>query len=224
MSFKQEFAKLLEKQKKMATGQRLEMLNRDLSGTEKLLEVVIWPILHSFEGIVLEYELVSLTGVKVYIDAFYVPLFAALESEGFVVHAEKVTRDRFSFERMKVRTITLQGFNYLPFSRDGLDKKPDICIRSMYELLGRYSITTDKCFMELSVYEREVLRYGLTVNRPFRVSEIQQCLQLGREACRKVLRSLLDLGLVKSNIEYVQRMHTFILTAKGRSFLLAPRK
>jgi hypothetical protein len=66
MSFKQEFAKLLEKQKKMATGQRLEMLNRDLSGTEKLLEVVIWPILHSFEGIVLEYELVSLTGVKVY--------------------------------------------------------------------------------------------------------------------------------------------------------------
>lgn len=75
-------------------------------------------------------------GVKIYIDTFFDPLGFGLESEGYVVHAESITRDRFSFEKMRVRTLALHGCRYIPFSRDELDKQPDACRRSFYELLG----------------------------------------------------------------------------------------
>ncbi|WP_256760142.1 hypothetical protein [Cohnella sp. WQ 127256] len=41
--FEEEFEVFLEKQLKDASGQRLEMLKRDLTGTKKLLEVVDGP-------------------------------------------------------------------------------------------------------------------------------------------------------------------------------------
>lgn len=131
-----EFDAYVEQQKRSATGQRLEMLSRDLTGTRKLLEAVLLPTLGSLDGIILEYEMVSTTGVRIYIDVFYPPLFAAFECDGFVAHGENLTRDRFSFEKMRVRTIALQGFRYLPFSYDELDKKPEACCRAVYELLG----------------------------------------------------------------------------------------
>ena len=58
--------------------------------------------------------MVSLSGVRMFIDAFYEPLEIAFESEGFVAHAEKITRDRFNFERVRVRTMALYGYNMFP--------------------------------------------------------------------------------------------------------------
>lgn len=91
--FEQEFDKLLHSQQSLATGTRLEQLQKNLVGEKKLLEVVVWPVLKSFDGIILEHEIISTTGVKIYIDVFYEPLELGFESEGFVVHAEGITRD-----------------------------------------------------------------------------------------------------------------------------------
>jgi hypothetical protein len=63
--FEVEYEKFLQQQRESASGQRLEMLNRDLSGTKKLLEFVVWPVLKSFVGVILEYQIVSSIGVKV---------------------------------------------------------------------------------------------------------------------------------------------------------------
>lgn len=125
--FEQEFELFLKEQQRTAKGQRLELLKKDLIGEKKLLREIIWPVLKSFRGIILEYELVSASGVKIYIDIFYEPLGLAFESEGYVAHAENITRDRFSFERARVRTIAMYGYKYIPFSWDELNKKPDAC-------------------------------------------------------------------------------------------------
>ncbi|WP_276353672.1 hypothetical protein [Cohnella caldifontis] len=61
-AFEQEFARFLAQQQAEASGQRLEMLKRDLTGTKKLLEVTVWPVMRSFEGLILEHEMVSTSG------------------------------------------------------------------------------------------------------------------------------------------------------------------
>jgi hypothetical protein len=93
--FDKEFEKFLEQQKRSAGGMRLEQLQKELTGEKKLLSAVIWPVLKSFAGLTMEHEVLSQTGVKIYIDVFYEPLGLAFESEGYVVHAENITRERF---------------------------------------------------------------------------------------------------------------------------------
>jgi hypothetical protein len=220
MMFEQEYEMLLARQRKSASGQRLEMLNKDLSGTQKLLEVVVWPVLKSFEGITLEYELVSSKGAKIYIDVYYQPLKLAFESEGFVVHAEKITRDRFSFEKMRVRTMAKYGDRYIPFSRDELDKNLEACQGEFYELLGRYSSTADRAMEELSVFEREVIRYSLRLHRPLRLADVKYCLQCGYERANNVLRKMMDNNLIKPIGSGSQRYHEYELLTKGREYML----
>lgn len=111
----------------------MEQLQKDLTGEKKLLGTILWPVLKSFEGLTLEYELVSISGMRIFIDVFYEPLWLAFESEGFVAHAENITRDRFAFERMRIRTIASYGYKYVPFAWDEMDKRPEACRRSVYE-------------------------------------------------------------------------------------------
>ncbi|CAH1191586.1 hypothetical protein PAECIP111891_00034 [Paenibacillus allorhizoplanae] len=66
--FEKEYEIFWNKQVRQAQGQRLDMLGRDLTGTKKLLEVVLLPVLGTFEGLELEFEMISLSGVKIYGD------------------------------------------------------------------------------------------------------------------------------------------------------------
>jgi hypothetical protein len=219
--FELEFETFLESQKKSATGQRLEMLNRDLSCTKKLLEVVVWPVLQSFKRIILEHEIMSSTGVKLYIDIYYEPLGIAFESEGFVVHAEKITRDRFSFDKMRIRSIGQYEYRYTPFSRDELDKQPEACRRSFYEIIGKYSTRIGgRAFKELSVYEREVIRYGLLLNRPFRVSDVKECLNCEYKRAHGVITQLRTKKLIEPCGTGKERVHSYVLLPMARKYLL----
>lgn len=156
----QEWEKFVQSQRRTASGNRLERLKKNLVGEKKMFKEALWPVFRSFEGFSLEYEVKSLSGVHIYLDAFYHPLKIAFESEGFVPHAETITRDRFSFERMRIRTMAYLGYKFVPFTWDELDQHPEMCRRTVYELLGRYSGKDDRAYRELTVYEQEVLRYA----------------------------------------------------------------
>jgi hypothetical protein len=168
----------------------------------------------------MESEMVSTTGVKIYIDVLYQPLGLAFESEGFVVHAESITRDRFSFERMRVRTIAIYGYKYIPFSWDEIDKRPDACRRSVYELLGRFSSTAGIALKELTVSEREVLRYALRLNRPLRLQDACFCLQMRPDATIRVLRKLMEKKLIIPINKGTQRHHEYGVEEKAMHFML----
>lgn len=196
--FNEAFDRFLEAQRQTAHGQRREMLERDLTGTRKLLEVVVWPVLKTLEGLLLENEMVSMSGVRIYADVYCQRLNAIIEHEGFAVHAENITRDRFAFEQMRIRTFAMYGYRFIPFSWDELDKKPDFCKRTLFELVGRFGGSEEEAgFMALSVQERELLRYAMSLNRPLRIADVSLCLRLGDNASRKVLRKLLERSLLK---------------------------
>lgn len=215
---KWDFNAFLEQQKRTASGQRLEMLNRDMTGTRKLVESVLLPVLPSLDEVVLEHELVSLSGVRIYVDAFYPPLGAAFECDGFISHGEGITRDRFSFERMRIRTIAAYGYRYVPFSFDEMDKKPESCCRSVFELLGRYgSVPASKLF-GLPVNEREILRFALVRgDKGFGLPEAGECLQLGLAAASRILRRMLAGGLLVSTGRGAIRHHAYKISGKGKS-------
>jgi hypothetical protein len=144
----------------------------------------------------------------------------AFESEGFVVHAENITRDRFIFERMRIRTIAMYGYKYIPFGWDELDKKAEACRRSVYELLGRFSSNAGIAFTELTVSEREVLRYALRLNRPLHLADACYCLQLGAKPTRNVLVTLMEKKLIKPNGSGIQRHHSYLLEEKVKQYML----
>lgn len=136
MNFVKSYEQFWKSQVREATGQRLEMLNRDLKGTKLLLENLLLPVFGTFDGMVLEYEMIGPSGVIIYGDVGMKRIGTIFEEDHFVTHAEKITRDRFSFERARARTVAINGFIYFPYSRDELEKKPELCQRNLYELLA----------------------------------------------------------------------------------------
>lgn len=222
--FEQAYERLLKEQRESATGRRLEMLNLDLTGTKKLLEAAVWPVLRSFDGIILEYEMPNPTGVTIYIDAFYAPISAALECEGFVAHAEKITRSRFDFEKTRVRMMGLRGIIHMPFCKDQLDKQPELCRQSLYELLGRYTSAGGSAAMEkLTPFEREVIRYGLHLNRPLRLDDVKYCLQCEYRRAHTVANNLIEKKLMKPVRESTKRIHEYLLLPEARDVLFSKR-
>ncbi|RKP55176.1 hypothetical protein D7Z26_08120 [Cohnella endophytica] len=222
--FDETFERFLAIQRDSASGQRLEMLNRNLEGTRKLLEVVVWPALQSYDGVILEQEMVGSNGVKIYIDVYYEPLEIAFECDGFVVHAEKITRDRFDFEKTRIRSMGLSQVLYMPFSRDQLDKQPDMCRRVFYEIIGKYSSVSGSRFMEeLTVYEREVIRYGFHLKRAIRLEDVKYCLKCDYRRAYNVITRLIEKNLMKAVGTSTQRVHKYELLPLAKEYLLGRR-
>jgi len=217
--FEDEYEALYRSQLADAKGQRKEMLEEDLAGTKLMLEVV-YPVLGSLEGIVLEHEMVGLSGVKIYGDAFIRRWGVVLEEEHFITHAEMVTRKRFSFERARARSVAAFGFAYFPYSRDELLKQPDLCRRDLQQLLQARAGSKNGDYLALSVYEREALRAAFLACRPIGLPELTTWLQLERHACSRVTHQLVVKGMFTKIGGSEYRCHQFELSELGRSLLL----
>ncbi|MFC5404435.1 hypothetical protein [Cohnella soli] len=216
----QAYEKLLEQQKKTASGTRLEQLNKQGEGERKLLVDILWPVRGSFEGIVLEKEFITMTGAKAYIDAYDSHCRFGLESEGFVVHAENITRPRHDFEKMRIRSMAGIGILYVPLTYDEMDKKPDFCRRSLYELYGKLvgSTSTAKVPPQLSVYEREVIRHAMRLAKPIHLSDVSECLDVREDTSRKIIRSLVSKGIFRPSQDGKQRIHSYELVDPAAMF------
>lgn len=208
MEFEAAFAKFLEEQRAGAEGLRLQRLSGDLTGEKKLCKEIIWPIFRSFNGFRLEHEFVSSSGYKLFVDVFYEPLQLAFESEGFVVHAETVTRERFDMERMRIRRMAACSYVYIPFSWDELDKRPDQCRASVYEILGRLGHAASE---QLTVFEREVLLVMRMLGRPFRLGDVGACLKVSPKTSRKIIKSLCEKKLVTPFLRERNRVHFYVV-------------
>lgn len=221
--FEPAFEKFLEQQKLTATGARRERLDKVGAGEKQLLRA-IWNVFKSFDGFHLEYEMLSLNGVKLYIDVFYEPLGIAFECEGFVVHSENITRERFAFERMRVRSMTVRGYTYIPFTYDELEKKQDACQTYLYTLLGRFgSSVKSGALLELRVQERELLRHVNRLDRRFNAKDAAECLNYSTRASRDILHALVAKQLILPVGLGTQRHHYYELSDSARELLQTMR-
>lgn len=208
--FEQEYEKFVSDQSRHANGMRSELLKKHGAGERKLLEL-LWAVFRSFEGLELEYEIVTSTGVRNYIDVFYKPLRIAFEAEGFVVHAEKITRDRFDGERNKARSLAIAGITYFPFTWDDMDKRPDTCRRALFELLGQRTVGTDFEYTKLSPSEREIVRMGMRHPLGINIANVRDCLGCSIGHARKVFKSLTAKRLLRPENPDAKRRHRYVL-------------
>ncbi len=218
--FEKQFEAFFNEQIRTAGGRRLEMLKKDLTAETRLLKDIIWPVLGSFDGLIMEYEMVNSSGVRIFGDFFYTPIESIIESEGFVSHAEMITRDRFDFEKMRIRTFAEYKYPFIPFSWDDIIKKPDVCRRSFYVILGQYLSTGNQTQFNLSVNEREIIRYVMRLNRPFGLTDVCLCLQLGKTSSIKWLKIMMDKGLIRPVLDGRIRVHAYQLEEKARMLIL----
>jgi len=144
----------------------------------------------------LEFELFGPSGVKIFGDVGLPDFRIIVEEDHFVTHAEKITRDRFSFERARARAIAVNGYAYFPYSRDELEKNPELCQRHPFEMLGRIATTDGTEWLKLPVYEREIIRRAMLWRNTFQLSHASEWLLLKKETCRKVIRKMEDKGLL----------------------------
>jgi len=217
LNFDEEFEKFLTEQKRGATGQRLEMLGRNLTGSRLLVKNLLLPVLGSFKGIQLEFELSGPSGVKIFGDVGLPDFRTIVEEDHYVTHAEKITRDRFSFERARARSVAVHGYAYFPYSRDELEKSPEVCQSHLFELLGRIATTDLTGWLNLPVYERELTRCAILRGENFQLSHVSEWLLLKKETCRKVIRKMLDKGLLLPVGGSDIRCYEFRLTEKAVS-------
>jgi hypothetical protein len=218
--FDKQFEVYFEEQKRLANPRRLEMLQRNLTGEIKLLKDVLWPVIGSFDDLEMEHEMISLTGVRIYGDFFFKQFRIIFECEGFVSHAEMITRDRFDFEKMRIRTFAQYTYVFFPFSWDDIDKRPEVCRRALYALLGMYGSSGGETPYDLTVNEREVLRYALRLNRPIRLEDACYCLQMGKSTSANLLKILCDKSLIQPTGKVILRIHTYDLTDKAKQIML----
>lgn len=89
----------------------------------------------------------------------------------------------------------------------------------MYEFLGRFSSSSGKAFEELTVPEREFLRYALRLNRPIQLKDACYCLQWGPRASRRVLIKLLKNKMIRPLVPNKERCHAYILEEKAHQYI-----
>lgn len=219
--FEREFSKLLETEKKRASGQRLEMINKDLIGTIRMLEVTVWAVRRTLAGITLEKEIVNRSGYRFYIDAFEDFSRLALEAEGYAAHAQNITRPRFNMEKSRVRTIAAYRYVYTPFTKDQLEESPEECRSSYSELLASYGMVgANAAYEELSIHEREVLRFAKHLNRPLLPADAFFCLGCGRDFTLKLLKGLVEKELLIPSGKGTLRYRKYILTDRAYRYWL----
>jgi predicted transcriptional regulator len=163
--------------------------------------------------------MVNSSGVKIYGDVGRPEILTIFEEDHYTTHAEKITRNRFSFERARARSVRLQGYIYFPYSREELETKPQFCQRDLYELIGRYGNVEGAGLLKLPVYEREVIRCALLRSKSFNLTDVSTWLQLKKERCTKVMQALVSKGLVISIGGGATRFHEFMISEKGFSLL-----
>lgn len=218
--FEKQFAEYFKEQKRTASSRRLEMLNKKLTGEISLLKNVIYPVIGSFDGLEMEYEMVSLNGMLIFGDFFYKPVESIIECEGFVSHAEMITRDRFDFEKMRMRTFAEYDYPFIPYSWDDIDKRPEVCRRHLYAILGKHGGIPNKQQYDIPVYEREMIRYALRINRPFGVKDACDCLQLGKSSSYNLLRTMREKGLIRPVGAAKARIYYYVLEDKARLLMM----
>lgn len=215
-TFEKQFDAFLLKQRMEASPRRLEMLEKDLTGTIKLFKEALWPVFKSFDGFELEYEIKGPNGVSIFIDVYNKPFRSSFECEGFSAHAESITRGRFDFEKQRVRTMLLNGISYIPFSWDELDKKGHLCSAFVREVIARL---TSKAQLELSVYEKEVIRAFVVSQQTFRILDVCELIQKKKTFCRQVIKSLVEKGLIRPALPARMRNHEYIVEESALQYI-----
>lgn len=209
MSFEVEHEKFLAFHRKRRRGKRLYHLKEGHGHAEMMfLRKIWWPLFHEFEGIHPQYEVFDFKDGLRYLDFAYVNRLKKIcfEIDGYGPHWSNMSREEFADDRVRQNDLVLDGWLVIRFAYDQVVHRPREVQQTVRYVMGKVAGATSQG--ELSLVEREIIRFGLWCNGLIGMKKVCEHLQMADKTVRKSLKSLMDKELLIA-VGGPQRVHQY---------------
>ncbi|QSO51619.1 DNA-binding response regulator [Alicyclobacillus curvatus] len=192
MDFTTECDNFIDTHRELRSGPRLQRLANGLGhGETAFLKNVWWPLFHHFDYLHPEYEVRDYRGGIRYVDFAYIePSFRiAIEIDGITTHWREITQSQFFEHDQRQNMLIIDGWYVLRFTYDAIKEQPRVCQQTLQQLIGRWK-TVSREFDELSIFERELVRFTSRSLKPVTPSDVREELQISGSYARLLLSNL----------------------------------
>ncbi|MDF2720418.1 MAG: DNA-binding response regulator [Paenibacillus sp.] len=140
-----------------------------------------------------EYEVFDFKDGSRFLDFAFIQgkLRICMEVDGFGPHRRDIDRRQFSDELTRQNQLVVDGWIVLRFSYDDVKEKPRQCQQLLQQLMGRLLGDRHKTEGDLSVLEKEAVRYAFRRNGVVAPGELYRHLSLGRRRGEKLIAELI---------------------------------
>ncbi|MGG1514340.1 DUF559 domain-containing protein [Paenibacillus oryzisoli] len=215
MKFDVTYETFMEVQARSRSGEALRRLLEGHRHAEKLfLEEVWWPAVGRFDDLHAEYEISDFKDGVRYLDFAYVRgnYRVCIEIDGYGAHHRELNRWQFADQLTRQNHLVLDGWKVLRFAYDDIREKPRRCQQLILQMLGSW-FGEGQAMMTLSLEQKEILRIASQSSGPLQPAEVIKRLQVSRNYAGKLLRSLVQLGLLQP-ASGSRRIRSYKLTGK----------
>lgn len=223
MAFDESYAVWLESQRSVLAGEALRRLNEGHAHNEKLfLEEAWYPAVGSFEDLHAEYEVRSYKNGYYYLDFALLrpPHRVAWEIDDFSSHAKNVTRRSHEYNCERQNQLVLDGWTVFRVPLDAVRERPKQVQRFVLQAMGKLYGTGVLEQSDLKPKQREIIRFGQRVRRPFTPGEIARLLAASDRNARQWLQRMRQDGLLEA-VGGAERIRSYRLSARAERLYFA---
>jgi hypothetical protein len=176
------------------SGERLRRLKDGHGHAEKLFLLnVWWPAFHQFDKLHPEFEIHDFKDGYRYLDFAYVqPYFRmAVEINGFGPHWRNISKWQFADYCQRQNHLIIDGWKVIRFTFDQISEQPRLCRQTIQQLMGCW-LGNAKMDEDLTVFEREIIRFAVKSFKPITPRDICFLLRIGPDFAQRLLRALTE--------------------------------
>ncbi|MBO9598724.1 MAG: DNA-binding response regulator [Cohnella sp.] len=220
--FEERYEAWLAGQRKMRKGESLRRLNEGHGVNERLFaETIWWPAIGNFEFLQAEYEVSNFRGGCYYLDHACIrhPYLIDWEVDDFSSHAKNMNRREFEYERQRQNELILSGWQVYRIPLDAIKERPKQVQQFVLQVMGKLYGIGSRDQPALPLKQREIIRLGLRLQRPFTPLEASEWIGVSDRYARELLRELIQQGLLEA-AGGSSRIRSYRLTQRGaRTYL-----
>lgn len=179
-------------ERRRRNAERLRRLEVGHGHAEKLfLENVWWPMFHQFSHLHPEYEIHDYKDGYRYLDFAYIQpnLRVAIEIDGFGSHVRNITPWQYDDHCQRQNHLVIDGWYVLRITYNQVKEQPRLCQQTIQQLLGRWLVSSESVG-QLTIFERETIRFAARCTRPVTPKDICSELGVGTDFAQKLMRDL----------------------------------
>ncbi|ACT04377.1 hypothetical protein [Paenibacillus sp. JDR-2] len=210
------FEQWLQTQLLSGGSERKRRISEERHAEDLFLKQVWWPAIGQLDHLHAEYEVDDYKDGQRFLDYAYLrePYKICIEIDGYGPHFRDADRRQFADNLMRQNHLILDGWMVIRFSYDDVKSKPRQCQQFLQQLFGKlFSLAPDR---NLSLQQKEILRYMSITQKPISPKEVKELLQVGNKAARMRLRELVEKKLLVSASTGSSRVRFYSLTSQHR--------
>ncbi|WP_243711685.1 DNA-binding response regulator [Paenibacillus sp. BK033] len=204
----------LESQLQAGGSERKRRLSEERHAEDLFLKQVWLPAIGKLEHLHAEYEVDDYKDGQRFLDYAYLrePYKICIEIDGYGPHLRDADRRQFADNLMRQNHLILDGWMVIRFSYDDVKSRPRHCQQLLQQLFGKlFSLTSNN--NNLSLQQKEILRYMQLVRKPVTPKDISLLLSISSKYARKLLIEMVSLTYLQPAKATVHRVRTYKLQA-----------